>query len=101
MAGGGGGGGGAAPTAAGRRGGRGFPIGRGGGPAGELAGANDVGIRLVDVSVDCEVAELTDAGVPEEVSAGRVRRGTGHDAAALIQALKERLEHPALLFADP
>jgi nicotinate-nucleotide--dimethylbenzimidazole phosphoribosyltransferase len=50
---------------------------RGGGPASVLAGANDAGIRLVDVSVDCEVAELTEAGVPEEVTAGRVRRGSG------------------------
>ena len=49
----------------------------GGGPASVLARANDVGIRLADVSVDCEIAELTEAGVPAEVTAGRVRRGTG------------------------
>ena len=49
---------------------------QGGGPVGVLAGAGEVGVRLVDVSVDCELDELTDAGVPAEVSAGRVRRGT-------------------------
>ncbi|MBR7826545.1 nicotinate-nucleotide--dimethylbenzimidazole phosphoribosyltransferase [Actinospica sp. MGRD01-02] len=49
----------------------------GGGPASVLARSNDVGVRLVDVSVDCDEAELTEAGVPAEVTAGRVRRGTG------------------------
>jgi nicotinate-nucleotide--dimethylbenzimidazole phosphoribosyltransferase len=50
---------------------------RGGGPASLLARGQDVRLRLVDVSVDCEVEELTAAGVPAEVSATRVRRGTG------------------------
>jgi nicotinate-nucleotide--dimethylbenzimidazole phosphoribosyltransferase len=50
---------------------------QGGGPASVLARSNDVGVRLLDVSVDCDVAELTVAGVPAEVTAGRVRQGTG------------------------
>ncbi len=50
---------------------------QGGGPASVLARANEVGVRIADVSVDCEIAELTEAGVPAEVTAGRVRRGTG------------------------
>jgi nicotinate-nucleotide--dimethylbenzimidazole phosphoribosyltransferase len=50
---------------------------QGGGPAGVLAREQGVGLRLVDVSVDCEPAELTEAGVPAEVTASRIRRGTG------------------------
>ncbi|HEX4789247.1 MAG TPA: nicotinate-nucleotide--dimethylbenzimidazole phosphoribosyltransferase [Actinospica sp.] len=50
---------------------------RGGGPAGVLADGQGVGVRLVDVSVDCPVEELTEAGVPAEVTATRIRRGTG------------------------
>lgn len=49
----------------------------GGGPASLLAREQGVGVRLVNVSVDCEVEELTAAGVPAEVTASRVRRGTG------------------------
>ncbi len=49
----------------------------GGGATGVLAQAHETGVRLVDVSVDCDVEELTGAGVPAEAVAGRIRRGTG------------------------
>jgi nicotinate-nucleotide--dimethylbenzimidazole phosphoribosyltransferase len=49
--------------------------GRGEGPANLLARAHDAGVRLVDVSVDCDPEES--AELPAEVTAGRIRRGTG------------------------
>lgn len=49
--------------------------GRGEGPANVLARAYDATVRLLDVSVDCDPAEL--AELPAEVTAGRIRRGTG------------------------
>jgi len=52
-------------------------LAQGGGAAGVLAQANEVGCRLVDVSVDCDLEELASAGLPVEASAGRIRRGTG------------------------
>lgn len=50
---------------------------RGGGPGSVLARSHGVGVRLVDVSVDCEIEELTADGVPAEATATRIRRGTG------------------------
>lgn len=49
----------------------------GGGATGVLARTQDAGVRIVDVSVDCDVEELTGAGVPVEAVADRIRRGTG------------------------
>src|SRR6185312_897427 len=49
--------------------------GRGEGPANVLARAYDATVSLLDVSVDCDPAEL--AELPAEVTAGRIRRGTG------------------------
>lgn len=50
-------------------------IALGGGPVQTLARVNDASVRVVDVSVDCDPADLAD--LPAEVSAGRIRRGSG------------------------
>jgi len=50
-------------------------ISEGGGPAQALARAHGASVRVVDVSVDCPVEDF--AGLPAEVTAGRIRRGTG------------------------
>jgi nicotinate-nucleotide--dimethylbenzimidazole phosphoribosyltransferase len=49
--------------------------GRGQGAADILARTHEATVRLVDVSVDCDPEEL--AELPAEVTAGRIRRGTG------------------------
>jgi nicotinate-nucleotide--dimethylbenzimidazole phosphoribosyltransferase len=50
-------------------------IAEGGGPVQTLARANQATVRLVDVSVDCDLSAFED--LPAEITAGRVRRGTG------------------------
>jgi nicotinate-nucleotide--dimethylbenzimidazole phosphoribosyltransferase len=50
-------------------------IAEGGGPVQTLARVNQATVRVVDVSVDCDVADFAD--LPPELVAGRVRRGTG------------------------
>jgi nicotinate-nucleotide--dimethylbenzimidazole phosphoribosyltransferase len=50
-------------------------IGAGGGPVQSLARLHGATVRIADLSVDCDPAEF--AALPAEVSAGRVRRGTG------------------------
>lgn len=47
----------------------------GGSPLQSLARVNGGTVRLVDVSVDCDPADL--AGLPAEATAARIRRGTG------------------------
>lgn len=50
-------------------------IASGGGPVQSLARAHGARVRVVDVSVDCPVEDFAD--LPAEVSAGRIRTGTG------------------------
>lgn len=50
-------------------------IAEGGGPVQALARAQQASVRVVDVSVDCDESAFAD--LPAEVTAGRVRRGTG------------------------
>ena len=50
-------------------------IAEGGGPVQSLARANGATVRVVDVSVDCDLSAFED--LPAELSAGRIRRGTG------------------------
>jgi nicotinate-nucleotide--dimethylbenzimidazole phosphoribosyltransferase len=47
----------------------------GGGPVQALARTNQASVRVIDVSVDCDAFDFND--LPEEVYAGRIRRGTG------------------------
>ena len=48
---------------------------QGGGTVQALARVHQASVRVVDMSVDCDVADFAD--LPAEVTAGRVRRGTG------------------------
>lgn len=50
-------------------------IAEGGGPVHSLARTHQAGVRVVDVSVDCDTSAFAD--LPAEVAAARVRRGTG------------------------
>jgi nicotinate-nucleotide--dimethylbenzimidazole phosphoribosyltransferase len=50
-------------------------IAEGGGPVQSLARANQATVRIVDTSVDCDSSAFAD--LPAEISAGRIRRGTG------------------------
>jgi len=50
-------------------------ISGGGGPTQALARVHGAGVRVVDVSVDCPVGDFAD--LPAEVTAGRIRQGTG------------------------
>ncbi|HEV2346064.1 MAG TPA: nicotinate-nucleotide--dimethylbenzimidazole phosphoribosyltransferase [Actinocrinis sp.] len=50
-------------------------IAGGGGPVQALARVQQASVRVLDVSVDCDPDDF--AELPAEVSAGRVRRGTG------------------------
>lgn len=50
-------------------------IAEGGGPVHALARVQQASVRILDVSVDCDPAEFAD--LPTEVTAGRIRRGTG------------------------
>ncbi len=50
-------------------------IAEGGGPVQSLARAHNASVRVVDVSVDCDLSAFAD--LPADVAAGRIRRGTG------------------------
>ncbi|MBS2963470.1 nicotinate-nucleotide--dimethylbenzimidazole phosphoribosyltransferase [Actinocrinis puniceicyclus] len=50
-------------------------ISLGGGPVQALARTHQASVRVVDVSVDCDTSAFAD--LPAEVTAGRIRRGTG------------------------
>ncbi|HEV2633914.1 MAG TPA: nicotinate-nucleotide--dimethylbenzimidazole phosphoribosyltransferase [Actinocrinis sp.] len=50
-------------------------IASGGGPVQSLARTHGAQVRVVDVSVDCPVEDFAD--LPAELTAGRIRRGTG------------------------
>jgi nicotinate-nucleotide--dimethylbenzimidazole phosphoribosyltransferase len=50
-------------------------IAEGGGPVQSLARIHGASVRIVDVSVDCDVSAFAD--LPAEIVAGRVRRGSG------------------------
>jgi nicotinate-nucleotide--dimethylbenzimidazole phosphoribosyltransferase len=50
-------------------------IAEGGGPVQSLARAQNASVRVIYVSVDCEASAFAD--LPPEVTAGRIRRGTG------------------------
>ena len=50
-------------------------IAEGGGPVQALARVQQASVRILDVSVDCDVADFAD--LPAEVTVGRIRRGTG------------------------
>jgi nicotinate-nucleotide--dimethylbenzimidazole phosphoribosyltransferase len=50
-------------------------IAEGGGPVQSLARAMQASVRILDVSVDCDVSAFAD--LPAEVTAGRIRSGTG------------------------
>src|SRR5205807_2048914 len=50
-------------------------IAQGGGPVQALAQTHQASVRVIDVSVDCDTSEFGD--LPTDVTAGRIRRGTG------------------------